>query len=67
MHVTHITHITQIMHTPSIFTHTPCVMVKIYIFTPFTREHPGWFPEPTRVLARNLHFYACFAVFSGGV
>ena len=63
----HITHFTSITHTPYIITHTPHIIGVNGIIIPIMREHPGRFPEPTRVLAHNWHYYAYYAYYAKGV
>jgi hypothetical protein len=46
-----------IMHTLSV----------ICIIMPIMREHPGRFPEPTRVLAHNWYNFAIYTNNAGGV
>ena len=50
-----------------IIMHTLSVICIICIIMPIMREHPGRFPEPTRVLAHNWYNFAIYTNNAGGV
>ena len=54
-------------HTLHYYTHSPRIIGVNGIIMPIMREHPGRFPEPTRVLEHNWHYYAYYAYYAKGV